>query len=290
MTRRELMLAAAAAPVAAAPEGARPSLLLFSKHLPKHGYDELGKACQDFGFDGVDLTVRPKGHVLPENVTRDLPHAVEALRSHGQSVPMITTGLISPDDPAAEPTLATAAKLQVPFFKLGYWRYRGAPVLETMAEVKRAAAGLVAIAGKHGITAGFHNHSGDFVGTAVWDAREIIADMDPRWIGYYFDPCHATAEGGRFGWQAAFQIASKRLKMIALKDFYWAKSGGEWRMTMCPLGEGMVDWEKFFTMLAAARFTGPVSLHVEYHASDEMQAIANDLAVTKRMVAKAYGS
>ncbi|MCP5113862.1 MAG: sugar phosphate isomerase/epimerase [bacterium] len=288
MTRRELILAGAAAPLAVAAARTKPSLILFSKHLPKHGYDELGKACKDFGFDGVDLTVRPKGHVLPENVTRDLPRAVEALRSRGQSVPMITTGLISPDDPAAEPTLATAGKLKVPFFKFGYWRYRETPVERKMAEVKGDVAGLVAIAKTHGIAAGFHNHSGDYVGTSVWDSREIIADMDPKWVGFYFDPCHATAEGGRFAWQSAFQIAAKRLKMIALKDFYWAKRDGQWRMTMCPLGEGMVDWEKFFSMLAAARFTGPVSLHVEYHADDEMQAIANDLAFMKRMVAKAY--
>ena len=109
MTRRELLLSTAAVPLAAANAGKRPSLILFSKHLPKLGYDDLGKACKDFGFDGVDLTVRPKGHVLPENVERDLPRAVEAIRKHGQAVPMITTGLTVPADPAAEPAVAATA-------------------------------------------------------------------------------------------------------------------------------------------------------------------------------------
>lgn len=287
MTRRQLLLTTGFAPLAAAKRD-RPSLLLFSKHLPKLDYDELGKACKEFGFDGVDLTVRRRGHVLPENVERDLPRALKAIRSHGQLVPMITTGLTSPADPAAEPTLATAGRHQVPFFKIGYTHYRNVPVEERIAQVKKDTEGLVAIAGKHGIAAGFHNHSGDFVGTATWDTREIIHDMDPKRIGYYFDPCHATAEGGRFGWQMAAQIALKRLKMVALKDFYWKKHEGQWRMTMCPLGEGMVDWEKFFAMLAAARFTGPISLHVEYHSDDEHAAIAADLAFMKRMVEKSY--
>jgi hypothetical protein len=29
--------------------------------------------------------------------------------------------------------------------------------------------------------------------------------------------------------------------MIALKDFFWEKSGGSWRQQNCPMGEGMVD-------------------------------------------------
>lgn len=289
MTRRDLLLSSAAVPLAAAASSGRPSLCLFSKHLPKHGYDELGKACKEFGFDGIDLTVRPKGHVLPENVERDLPRAVKAIRGHGLSVPMITTGLLTASDPAAEPTIATAARLKVPYFKLGYYKYNDADVEPRIVEVTRDVRGLVELSARHGIAAGFHNHSGNYVGTAVWDTREIIRDMDPKWIGYYFDPCHATAEGGRFGWQAALGIAVKRLKMVALKDFYWSKTKGSWRMTMCPLGEGMVEWDRVFSVLAKARFTGPISLHVEYRPDDEMAAIASDLAFMKRHIEKAYG-
>lgn len=290
MTRRELLAGAATTTLAAARPSGRPPLCLFSKHLPDLGYDALGKACKDFGFDGVDLTVRPKGHVLPENVERDLPEAVKAVRSHGLSVPMVTTGLLSPDDPAAEPTIATAARLKVPYLKPGYWRYGSADVLQKVAEVKKATAGLVALANKHGIEIGFHNHSGDYVGTAVWDTFEIIRDMDPKRIGYYFDPCHATAEGGKAGWLVALNLALRRMKMVALKDFYWEKRDGKWNMQMCPLGEGMVDWERFFSILAKARFTGPISLHVEYEPADEMAAIAKDLEFMKRMVTKGYGS
>ena len=32
------------------------------------------------------------------------------------------------------------------------------------------------------------------VGEAVWDGRAVMEGLDPNWIGYYFDPCHATAE------------------------------------------------------------------------------------------------
>lgn len=289
-TRRSFIvsgLAAAAAPAAAS--RAKPTLCIFSKHLPKLSWDEVGRVSRDIGFGGVDLTVRPGGHVLPERAAQDLPNALEQIRSHGVTVPMITTGLTSPGDPAARPTLSTAGRLQVPFFKPGYWRYKpGIAVDASVAEVKAAARGLVKIGEENKISAGLHNHSGDYVGVAVWDTREIIAGLDPRWAGYYFDPCHATAEGGVYGWELSARVALSNLKMVAIKDFHWAKKDGKWKMTMCPVGEGMVNWPRFFKMLAAAGYSGPISLHVEYDAADERAAIAQDFTAMKKYVDAAY--
>jgi sugar phosphate isomerase/epimerase len=83
-------------------------------------------------------------------------------------------------------------------------------------------------------------------------------------------------------------MALPRLKMVAAKDFYWAKEKGRWRVKWCPLGEGMVDWPRFFGILAEAGWSGPVSLHVEYDPPDEPAAIAKDLQFLKAQVAKAY--
>jgi sugar phosphate isomerase/epimerase len=273
----------------AAQSNGRPPLCLFSKHLPKLSYGELASTVKKFGFDGVDLTVRPEGHVLPERAAQDLPRAVEAIRAERLAVPMITTGLTSPADPAARPTLSAAGQLRVPFFKLGYWRYRDStPVEARIAEVRRDVQGIVALAKEYGVVAGYHNHSGDYVGAAVWDTRAIIGDLDPRWIGYYFDPCHATAEGGEGGWKISLRMALPRVKMVALKDFYWEKNGGRWKMQMCPMGQGMVDWTQVFTMLRAARFTGPISLHVEYEPADMLAAIARDFEFVRKQVDSAY--
>ena len=288
-TRRDFLSLAAAAAMPA-PGAGKPALCLFSKHLPKLNYEELGKTVKEFGFDGVDLTVRAAGHVLPERAAQDLPRAVETIRSHGLSVPMITTGLLSASEPPARPTLQTAARLKVPYYKLGYYRYKGADPDQAIADVKRSVQGLVELGKEYGIEGGFHNHSGDYVGTAVWDTRSIIAGLDPKWIGYYFDPCHAFAEGGVYGWHLAMQVALKRLKMVALKDFYWEKQNGRWRMKMCALGQGMVDWPRVFKMLAAAKFTGPISLHVEYDPPDELAAIGKDLEFMRAQVKAAYGA
>ncbi len=289
MTRRDFVVTSLAAAQAARGASSRPTLCLFSKHLPKLNYEQLGKQVKDFGFDGVDLTVRSGGHVLPERAAEDMPRAIETLRAHGLTVPMITTELTSASHPTAQPVLSTAGKLGVPFYKLGYWRYRGRDPEAAIGEVRRDARALAGLGWNHRLVAGMHNHSGDYIGAAVWDTRAIIADLEPQAIGYYFDPCHATAEGGVDGWEISLRMALPRIKMVALKDFYWAKDGGKWKMTMCPMGEGMVQWPKVFSMIAAARFTGPISLHMEYDAADELAAIARDFAFARKQIATAYG-
>ena len=43
---------------------------IFSKHLQFLEYEAVGAKAVEIGFSGVDLTVRPKGHILPETVQR----------------------------------------------------------------------------------------------------------------------------------------------------------------------------------------------------------------------------
>lgn len=290
MSRRQLLFGAGMAAATAAPGASRPMLCLFSKHLPALGWKDLGRVVREIGFDGVDLTVRPKGHVLPERAAEDLPRAVEQIRGEGVEVPMVTTGLTSASDPAARLILAGAGRLKIPYFKPGYWLYRDGDNVEArLAEVRRAAEQLAALGQEYGVVMGFHNHSGNYVGHSLWEVREILANCDPRWAGYYFDACHAVAEGGAAGWLIALRLALPRLKMVAVKDFYWEKRQGRWRMKMCPLGEGMVEWPKFFGLLATARFSGPISLHVEYDPPDERGAIAGDFEFLRRQIRQAYG-
>jgi len=80
------------------------------------------------------------------------------------------------------------------------------------------------------------------------------------------------------------RLLGPRIKMVALKDFYWAKN----KMTMCPMGEGVVDWQKYFAALRGAGFQGPVSLHMEYKVADERAAIAKDAEFARKQMAKAY--
>jgi sugar phosphate isomerase/epimerase len=291
MDRRAFLTALAAAPAAPPAAGARPLLCIFSKHMPQFSWDELGAQAGRLGFDGVDLTVRPKGHVLPERVAEDLPRAVEAIRRHGLAVPMITTDLKDASDPAARPTFAAMQQLGIRLYKPGYWRYqRGVPAGETLRECRRRLEGLLALGREYGVTAGLHNHSGSYVGCAVWDYRELLSGVDAAQAGYYFDPCHAVIEGGLYNWRVSLDVVLPRLKMSAIKDFEWEKRNGRWEVAWRPLGQGMVPWQEVFQAYAQAGFTGPLSLHLEYPGGEELEAIARDLGFLRSQVSAAYGA
>ena len=287
------------APGAIQPAGGfRGPICLFSKHLPMLDARNLGRTVKALGFDGVDLTVRPKGHIEPARVARDLPPFVEGIRSEGVSVPMITTDLHSDSEPAARPTLETAAKLEIQYFKTGYYYYKFADVRQELEVAAKQLRSLADLAVRSGVKLGLHNHSG-YVGGLVWDIAPTMDTLDPKWAGYYFDVRHAVAEGGDAGWRSAFGIAAPRLFMIAIKDFYWEKTPKGWRQVNCPLGEGMVDWKRYFRMLADAKFHGPLSLHLEYDlpggTPEKLQenivaAAAQDLAFVKAGLAGAYGA
>src|SRR5918993_352304 len=301
--RRFFQAAAGAAALTLSPRvgaqssaGFRGQLCFFLKHLPRMNASELGRTLKAMGFDGVDLTVRPGGHADPKRVAIDLPPFVDGIRHEGLAVPMITTELLSDTDPVAQPTLETAARLKIPFYKPGYYRYAFVDVRKELDAAGKQLKGLADLSRRHGMRLGYHNHAG-YIGGGVWDFAPFVEPLDAAAVGYYFDVRHAVVEGGDGGWRTAFDLVSPRLSMISLKDFFWEKSGGSWRQRNCPMGQGMVDWQRFFAMLAKARFHGPVSLHVEYDVTgatpaaeqDNMIAAAErDFAFIKARIAEAY--
>jgi L-ribulose-5-phosphate 3-epimerase len=235
----------------------------FSKHLPDLNWADLATAVVDMGYDGVDLTVRPGGHVAPERAAADLPRAVDAIRAKGTAVRMITTGLTAAADPTARPILQAAGKAGVRLVKPGYWKYALVDVRAEIAAMIRDVTDLAALARDCGVELGVHNHTGN-VGGGIWDIAPHMDTLDARAVGYYFDPRHAVVEGGGAGWKTATLLVAPRLKMMAVKDFFWARQAGAWKIQDCPLGEGMVDWPWFTKAINQTTFAGPISVHFEY--------------------------
>ena len=316
LSRRGFLQVSAAAPWAGAvtlsagsepfrPRGPfRGTLCLFSKPVPQFAWQELAQSAKRAGFAGIDLTVRSGGHVAPQRAAEDLPRAVAAIRAEGLEVPMITTELVSSRDPTAVPILTTAAKLSVPFLKPGYYHYKFVDVRKELAQACNQFRGLVELAQKCGVQVGFHNHAG-YVGAQTWDIARAMDALDPKWAGYYYDLENAAAEGGAEGWRIAANLVMPRMKMMAVKDFYWGKTERKgWEETTCPLGEGMCKYKDFLRMAAEGGFHGPISLHIEYQipgVSDDqgialsrekdnevMAAAKRDLDTLKLLLRQAY--
>jgi sugar phosphate isomerase/epimerase len=250
---------------------------VFSKRLQSLNFAELGAALKGIGICGVDLTVRPGGHVEPEAAAEQLPRAVGELGAAGVEVSMISTGITSLDDPGARAILQTAAARGVSFAKLGYVKYRGfGTIRKSLAEAGARLRDLAAAAVELGIFLGCHNHSGDFVGAHLAHLGRLVEPFDPAAVGIYFDPVHAVLEGGRRGWLQSLDDVAPRVRMLAVKDFVVAPGGG---IDCVPVGEGVVPWAEMCAALREiAPQLGPVSIHTEKDqpAGAALEAAAED--------------
>lgn len=310
VTRREILAGMAAAALASAqqqqqppmPDGPRvprprgaakvrttPAVCLYSQHLIKIEYDALGMVLRDLGFDGCDLAVVPGGHVPPERAGNDLMRAIEAVSGVGLEVPILTTSMTTGADPAGRTILSIAGFMGIPVFRPGYWHYGNAPDIEMrQMEVQREMMGLASVARAYNVAMAVHNMTGDNVGASLFELSSMFRGIDPRWVGYDFDPGYATEQGGPSGCTTVTRLAVPRLKAVTVKDFYWGKDGGAWKAVACPLGEGMVDWPAFFATLAKARYIGPLTIELKYQAKDELAAIRKDLEFVRKQMSAAW--
>ena len=91
--------------------------VIFTDNLADLSIRDVCRAAKRAGFDGLDLTLRPGGHVRPEDAERGLAAAHEIADEEGVSIPMVSTGITAEDSPFAENVIA-AAHFRIPTIKL----------------------------------------------------------------------------------------------------------------------------------------------------------------------------
>lgn len=283
-------------------DGQQPPLHLFSKHLQFLDYRGMARAAAELGLDGLDLTVRPGGHVEPEHFERDLPRALDAIRDAGLGCEMMTTAIVGTENRRDHDLLALAHEYGVKYYRLGFLRYD-----ENLApdeSVERFREQLLALAEWNreiGINGLFQNHSGEErFGAAVWDAWSLLKDLDPDALGMQFDVRHAVTDGGLM-WPTSFRLVKSHIRAPIFKDFRWGQVDGKWKLVNTPIGQGMVDFRRYFGMLKEAGIEGPFSLHCEYDLggankgrreltipeSEVLAAIRQDVETVKRLWSEA---
>jgi L-ribulose-5-phosphate 3-epimerase len=279
---------------------------LFSKHLQWLDYANMANVAAEIGLDGLDLTVRPQGHVLPENVERDLPEAMEAVKKAGLNIYMITTSILDADDPLTDKILKTASSLGIRHYRMGWMHYNdNKTVEENIRLVESMLRKLAELNEEYSISGEYQNHSGVssegiYFGGALWDLAGILKNIDSPWIGSQYDIYHATVEGANT-WPIALKLISPYIRSIDIKDFKWIQTDGKAKNESVPLGEGIVDFKRYFSFLKQNKLEVPVSLHCEYplggaesganqltmEEEDVVSAIKKDLSLLRKYLQEA---
>lgn len=271
LSRRDLLGAAIVAASTqaglAATSERRFTICAFSKHFQWLDVRGAAETVHELGYEGLDLTLRKAGHVLPERVQEDLPKAAETIRKTGLKFAMATTDIVDTKSPHAESVLKTLSGLGVHHYRWGGFRYdlkRSIP--DQLAEFKVRVKDLAAMNKQYGMTAMYHTHSGvGQVGASMWDLYLLLKDFDTESVSANYDIGHATVEGGFGGWIHSARLLLPYTRGIAVKDFRWIQNAkGAWVPGWCALSDGMVNFKQFFGMMKEAGFAGPLQLHMEY--------------------------
>ena len=258
-----------------------PEIYIFSKHLEFLDYAAAARAAKEIGFDGVELTVRPGGHVLPENVERDLPKAVEAVNKEGLKTELIVTSITEVNS-LSSTVLTTAANLGVKAYRLGYYRYPNElPIPDGLAIGKDKFQKLAKLNESLGLLGHYQNHAGGLVGASIWEIWQLLEVTDDKSMGCQYDIRHAMVEGGH-GWPIGLRLIRPRITCLVAKDYRWEKMEGKWKLVNTPLGEGMVDFVSYFKKIKEYGIQVPITIHYEYdlggaeHGDTELKGWSQD--------------
>ena len=236
----------------------------FTKPLDKYGNDFMIDTLKMGGVDGLDLTVRPKGFILPEKVAEDLPVVAEMAKKNGLFLEMMVSNITSEETPHAKNVLKIAAQQGIKHYRMGYFRYNDdEKAKETIAHAQTQIQSLIDINAQYGIQGGYQNHTGNYFGAPLWDLIGVLEKVASPWISSQFDIYHAYSEGYR-SWEVGMEIMASKIGSLAIKDFTWEINNGQAKIKKVPLGQGIVDLDGFFKNIKNMNITAPITLHIEY--------------------------
>jgi sugar phosphate isomerase/epimerase len=170
--------------------------VLFTDNLADLTAARACESAKAAGFDGLDLTLRPGGHVRPENADVGLSEARRIADAAGVAIPMVSTAVTDIDSPHAEAIIAAAAHYGARLVKLGYWDYRPFGTLATQIdEAREKLRRVVGLGRKYHVLPCVHCHSGRFLAAGGPLLYLILRGFEPGEVGAYVDPMHMAIEG-----------------------------------------------------------------------------------------------
>ncbi len=226
----------------------------------KYTYDQMAQTCDEIGLD-LELTLRKKGHISPENAPDELPKMAEALAKKNRKMLFVAMDTVRADEPHWEKALRTAKALGIKQYRHRGFMYQGTRSLKSqIADFKIIAKEFAAANKEIGIQALYQTHAmPQMAGSACWDLDLILDDIDPRYFGIAFDTRHVMVEQG-LSWPNAIKLLAPRIAALCLKDFRWVGDNP----IGVPLGQGNVKKKIVDEVLATHGGTLPMCIHIEH--------------------------
>lgn len=237
---------------------------IFSKHLQFLDFKAAAEVAAEIGFSGIDLTVRPKGHIEPAEAEYKLPRAIEEISENGSSCTLITTAIESASNPLDKKLLQTASVQGIKLYRTNWFRYMDdISMIESLLYYQNQIKDLSILNKKLALVGAYQNHAGTSIGSSLWEVSTLLETADKNFFGVQYDIRHAMVEGA-LSWPNGIKLVKDQIKTIVLKDYKWVYKNSKWELVNTPIGEGMVDFISYFKLLKKYDIKVPAILHLEY--------------------------
>ncbi len=118
-------------------------------------------------------------------------------------------------------------------------------------------------------------------------------------VGVRYDIRHATVEGGT-SWPVGLKFLADKINSFDVKDFIWKQIEGKWQPFNVQIGDGMVDFERYWQIINEYKIQGDFTIHLEYplggaeHGASKLTsspnvvvaAMKHDLDALKNLISK----
>jgi sugar phosphate isomerase/epimerase len=249
---------------------------VFTKPWKTQSIAEVGELVKGFGFDGIELPVRPGFQVEPENIVRDLPKAAKQLSTLGVKIYSVA-------GPTDEATILACAEAGVPVIRTMAYISKDEGYITGEARHQEQYDALVPLLEKHGVTIGVQNHCDWFVANAV-GLRSLLGKYDPRHVAAVWDAAHEALNGGLP--ELAIDTIWSHLCMVNLKNAVWSRTNGPEAEYWTSGRHGLTSWPRVVQELQRRGYEGVVCLTAEYSDQSSVERLtAEDIAFAKSLFA-----
>jgi sugar phosphate isomerase/epimerase len=244
---------------------------------------ELARHVQSLGFDGIELPIRPKFQVEPENIEKQLPEAVRILADHGLKILSVAAS-------TDERTVAACGQCGIRIIRVCEYTPYTQNYVACEKQIIRKYEALVPALERHQVTIGLQNHCDDFV-PHVAGCREIARHFSPQQVGIVWDVAHCALNGEDP--EIAAEIAWPHLAMVNWKNAFWQRINGPdaevsaWQYYWTTGRQGKAPWARCAAELIKRSYQGTICICAEYTDEASVNRLAaEDLAFAKALMKK----
>jgi sugar phosphate isomerase/epimerase len=254
----------------------RHPIAIFTACTPWLPIDELAPLAAASGIAGLDLACKPhrfdparapgfwdnNAAVLDLERIEAMAPAVARILGEWRLQCPVLAGYTPVGDLVNARRLATAAKIiGAKLVRVWVDRPERGRIGQQFLAVRGAWGELARIADGEGVRFVLETHDGTLA-TGPSSAMRLLDGLDPRHVGVIYDIANTVREGSE-PLEVALELLGPYLAHVQVKDVWHRSGGGSWdgmSTGFAPLGQGTLRWPTIIGRLAAAGYTGWLSI------------------------------